>query len=139
MKLVRYLIFVVFNLIYKDGAHREDLDPYFGAIVVLMIYESTLFIASLFFIDKYLIVGLDNLIFNPVEDIIYGSGILICTIIYPINHYYFIKKKKFDALYKELKHASINTRRNRIITYVCLALYIPIMIGIIGHLKYWFS
>lgn len=138
MKLVRYLIFVVFNLIYKNGAHREDLDPYFGAIVVLMIYESTLFIASLFFIDKYLIVGLDNLIFNPVEDIIYGSGILICTIIYPTNHYYFIKKKKFDALYKELKHASINTRRNRIITYVCLALYIPIMIGIIGHLKYWF-
>lgn len=132
MKLVRYLIFVVFNLTYKDGAHREDLDPYFGAIVVLMIYESTLFIASLFFIDKYLIVGLDNLIFNPVEDIIYGSGILICTIIYPINHYYFIKKKKFDAFYQEFRHGPINTKRNQKIAYTYWILLLIVLLILLG-------
>lgn len=117
MKLLRYFIFVIFDLAYKDGTRPPNADPHLGVLIILMLYQGFIFIIALFFIDKHIIPGLDAFIFKDIEEIVYGSGMLIFLILYPPNYYYFIKKKKFDAFYEEFRYSVINTKQNRKIGY----------------------
>ncbi len=119
MKLIRYLIFVIFDLAYKDGTRPKNADPHFATLAILLFYEANIFLTTLFFLDKYIIPGIDAFIFKHVENVVYGSGMLIFIIIYPPTYYYFIKKKKLDAFYQEFRYATVNTRRNRKIGYIC--------------------
>lgn len=138
MKVLRYLIFLIFNLGYKDGNYKENDMPHIGAASVVMGYELCILIVGVFFLDRYIDFTPISVILKPLENIVYGWGILMCALMYPINHYYFVKKKHLDQIYDEFKNARINTKKNRVIGYTCLIFYWPIMIGVIGHLKYWF-
>ncbi len=112
--------------------------PHIGAASVVMGYELCILIVGVFFLDKYIDFTPISVILKPLENIVYGWGILMCVLVYPINHYYFVKKNHFDRIYDEFKNDQINTKKNRVIGYTCLIFYWPIMIGVIGHLKYWF-
>lgn len=129
---------MLFNLSYKDGNYKEGDMPHFTIAGTMMLYEWLMLIVLIFFLNKYLDFSLVIGILKPLNKIVYGWGMLMCALMYPINHYYFIKKKGFDRIYNEFKKAEINTRRNRIIGWSFLALFIPIMAAFIGHLKYLF-
>lgn len=138
MSVLKYLIFLVFNIAYKDGNYKENDMPYFGTTLIIMVYESCIVIIGIFFLKKHVDFTYLSNTLEPLNNIIYGRGILMCALIYPLNHYYFINKNTFDAIYQEFKTSKMNTRKNRIIGYICLIIYWPIMMIIIGHLKYWF-
>lgn len=138
MRVLRYLIFLIFNLSYKDGNHQENDMPHVGAASIVMGYECCMLVILAFFFNKYMNLTFITNILKPLDNIVYGWGMLICIFMYPINHYYFIKKNHLDHIYNEFKNAKINTKRNRIIGYTCLILYWPIMVAVAGHLKYWF-
>ncbi len=138
MKILRYLIFLLFNLSYKDGNYKDGDMPHFTIAGTMMLYEWLILIVLIFFLNKHLDFGLITGVLKPLDKIVYGWGILMCALMYPINHYFFIKKKGFDHIYEEFKDAEINTKRNRIIGWSFLALFIPMMAVIVGHLKYWF-
>lgn len=138
MKILRYLLFLIFNHYYKDGKCKENDMPYFSATLAVVMYEGVLFILVTFFLDRYISLPLVSSILKPLDYIVYGHAILAFAWMYPINHYFFIKKKYLDSIYNEFTDAKINTQKNRIIGYTCLILYWPIVIGIGGHLKYWF-
>lgn len=127
---------MLFNVAYKDGCYKENDMPDVKTAAALMGYEFCLLSIGMHFFNKYLF-DLD-IILEPITNIVYGYGMLMCTIMYPINHYFFVKHGRLDRIYREFKHAKINTKRNRIIGYTCLILYWPIMCVIVGHLKYWF-
>ncbi len=138
MKILRYLIFLLFNLSYKDGNYKDGDMPHFTIAGTMMLYEWLILIVLLFFLNKHLDFGLITSVLKPLDKIVYGWGMLMCALMYPINHYFFIKKKGFDRIYAEFKDAKINTKRNRIIGWSFLALFIPMMAVVVGHLKYWF-
>jgi hypothetical protein len=116
-------------LAYKDGTRPPNADPHLGTLAILLLYEGIIFIVALFFIDKYVIPGIDAFIFKDVEGIVYGSGMLMAIIIWPPSYYYFIKKKKFDAYYQEFRYAGINTKRNRTIGYISCILLMVILLA----------
>lgn len=138
MKISRYLGFLIFNHYYRDGNYKEDDMPYFTASGVVMIYEAGIIQIGLFFIEKHIGIGVLGDIFASAQKIVYGYGLLMCAWLLPLNYYFFVKRGCFDRMYNEFKNASINTKRNRIIGYTLLIIYWPIMIGVVGHLKYWF-
>lgn len=139
MRMIRYLIFLLFNLAYKDGNFKEGDMPYFQTAGNLMVYQIFLGITVEHFLSRYtgfVILGAD--ILKPLGNVVYGWGMFLCALNYPINHYFFIKKGWFDRIYNEFNNSEINTKKNKVIGYVCLIIYIPIMCVIVGHLKYWF-
>lgn len=138
MIILRYLIFLLFNLSYKDGNYKDGDMPHFTIAGTIMVYEAPLLLIFIFFLNKYVDFSSVADVLKPLGKIVYGFGMLMCALMYPINHYYFIKKKGFDRIYNEFKKAAINTKRNRIIGWSFLALFIPVMAVIVGHLKYWF-
>ncbi len=138
MKILRYLIFLIFNLAYKDGNYKENDMPYFGATIGIMVYEGLVFILATFFLGRYISFPLIDNILKSMDHVVYGHGMLIFALMYPINHYYFIKKNTLDRIYDEFKNDQINTKKNRIIGYICLVVIWIIMAVLIGHLKYLF-
>lgn len=138
MKLLKYLIFLLFNLAYKDGNYKENDTPYFSAAGVVMLYEGCIIEVCLFFLAKHINIEILTYISETAQKVVYGYGFLMCAWLFPINYYFFVKREGFHCIYNEFKHAKINTKRNRIIGYICLILYWPIMCVIVGHLKFWF-
>jgi hypothetical protein len=138
MGLPKYFIFLIFNHYYRDGNYKEIEVPYFTAAASIAVYESFILIVAMHFIKNYINFALPFNLLSSLDGIIYGRGMLILALIYPVNHYFLITKNRFDRIYNEFKNAKMNTKKNRIIGYICLILYWPIMVGIIGHLKYWF-
>ncbi len=132
MKLLRYFIFVIFNFAYKDGTRPPNASPYFAALSIVMLYQGFIFLATLSYIDEYLIDGLIAGVSKPLEGIIYGFGMLVYALIYLPNHYYFIKKKKFDAFYQEFRHGPINTKRNQKIAYTYWILLLIVLLILLG-------
>ncbi len=139
MRLIRYFIFVIFNFAYKDGTRPENANPHLGVLMILMLYQSFLFLISLFFIDKYIITGFDAFIFKPVEGIVYGSGMMMYALLFPLNYYYFIKKKRLDIFYKEFRYAGINTKKNQRIGYVCWVLLFIVTLVFGSCMKHFFD
>lgn len=132
MKLIRYLIFVVFDWAYRDGTRPENADPHFATLFFLMFYTGLIFEAALFYIDEYLVNGLIDYMSKPVDGIIYGFGMLISIIIDPPIYYYFIRKKKFDAFYQEFRYAAINTKKNRKLAFMGWILLSIILIALLS-------
>lgn len=132
MRLVRYLIFVVFDWAYRDGTRPKNADPHLGTLVILFLYAGLIFQTVLFFLDEYIVPGIDTFIFKHVEGIVYGPGILISMIIDLPIYYYFIRKKKLDAFYQEFRYAAINTKKNRKLAFMCWILLSVILIGSIS-------
>ena len=136
--MLKYLVFLLFNLGYKDGNSKEEDMPDVGTAAILMGYQFFPLVIGIFFVDKCVDLAFITNILKPLNNIVYGWGMLMCLIMYPINHYFFVKGGLLYRIYNEFKNASINTKRNRIIGYTLLIIYWPIMIGVVGHLKYWF-
>ena len=138
MQIFKYAVFLLFRLAYKDGNYREADVPYFHTTSVIALYEAIALIIIMHFLQFSMGLTLISDFFSSIRKIVYGGGILIIVVVYPLNHYFFIKRNGLDHIYSEFKNASINTKRNRVIGYSCLILYWPIMCVIGGHLKYWF-
>lgn len=134
MKQLRYLIFLLFNLSYKDGNYDESQTPYFNGVLVIMIFQYFILLISFFSIDKFIGVSEYFKFIHP--------KLIIVFFFIPLafmNYYFFVKKKYFDRVYIEFKDAPINTRRNRRVGYVCLILYWVFILIVIGNLKSWLS
>lgn len=138
MAIIRYLIFLVFNHYYKDGNYKKDDMPYLSTTLAIMGYEVFVFLIIWVFLEKCIDFSLVNNILKPLDHIVYGWGMFFCVLMYPGNYYFLVKKRGLDRIYDEFKNNEMDTKRNRIIGYTCLILYWPIMIGVGGHLKYWF-
>ena len=138
VRLLRYLIFLSFNISYRDGNVKVNSTPRADATCILTLYEYLAVIPCIYLLSQYLDFSLISNVLKPLDSIVYGWGMLMCAIVYPINYYYFVRKGWLDRIYMEFKGAQINTKTNQMIGYTCLILYMSIMIGVIGHLKYWF-
>ena len=56
------------------------------------------------------------------------NAAFIGLLLYPANHWYFVKNKGFDKLYEEYHHSDLNTKKNRVI---CAFILILGLIGLI--------
>ncbi len=135
MKKLRFLVFLIFNLAYKDGNYDKKNDsPYFASIIAMIAFE---FLLLLFGID-FLNLFVDFDIFNTLKSL-YGTkrGLVIAllALLALPNYYFFIKKKRFDRYYNEFKDAEMNTKSNRKIGYICLILYLPIWLALVVLFK----
>ncbi len=133
MKKLRFLIFLIFNLAYQDGK-KETNDPYFNSVVFLLAFEFCMFLSAIGFLNQFV----DFDISNSLESLC-GSGkgfvIAVFALMAIPNYYFFIKRKGFDRYYSKFKDDPINTKRNRKIGYICLGLYFPIWLILLGLLK----
>lgn len=134
MRIVKYLIFLIFNHYYKDGNYKKADEPYFTTTLSIIAYEMFIVYASIDFIGKYVDIEFLTLL-DPLKGIVYGRGMVVFALMYPLNHYYFMRKNRLDHIYNEFKNVSINTKRNRIIGSTCLILYWPIIMGLIALYK----
>jgi len=112
MKVIKYFIFLIFNNFYRDGNHKENDMPHVTAAGCLMLYEWCVLLIGTFFLNKYIDLTFIANVLKPLDDIVYGWGMIMCISMYPINHYYFIKKRLFDRIYDEFKNDKINTKKN---------------------------
>ena len=55
MRILKYLIFLLFNISYKDGRLRKNSTPYADATFVVMFYELLIVAVGIFFLDRYLL------------------------------------------------------------------------------------
>ncbi len=132
---MKYFIFLLFNHYYKDGNYKNQDMPYFTAILMLMIYEIFILFTLLAVMDHLLNLSINHNIANLKR----LSGFTTIVLLYPINHYYFIKRKGFDTIYNSYKTAKMNTKRNRIIYGASLILIFIGLIVLWGHIKYILS
>lgn len=128
MRAIRFFIFTIFNMAYKDG-NNEQTDPYTYSVMIILVLEFFLALLVGFFL-RY---AVDFDIFDKLDVLCgnkYGFELAFLTLLGPANYYFFIKKKRLDIYYNELRYAEINTKRNRKIGYACLIIYAPITIGL---------
>lgn len=137
-RLLRYLIFLSFNISYRDGKIKENSTPKADATWMLMFYEYLIIVPGVYLLSRHLDCSLISDILKPLDNIVYGWGMLMFVIGYPLNYYFFVRKGWLDRVYVEFKYSAINTKKNRTIGYSCLLVYVLVMILVIGHLKYWF-
>lgn len=137
MKRLRYLIFLLFNLAYKDGKPDESNAPYFNSVLVLVAFQYFLLLIAFAFLNSF--IACSDLFDGALTMKKRWQIILAMVFLVSINYYVFVKKKYFDRLYNEFKNAAINTKRNRIIGYCCLVLYWVLIFVVIGNLKGWLS
>ncbi|MFN8407675.1 MAG: hypothetical protein U0X71_09390 [Sphingobacteriaceae bacterium] len=135
MKIVKYLIFLIFNHYYKDGNYKEEDAPYFTTTLSIMIYEGIIFYIGIDFTRNYVDISSFTNLLDSAKGIVYGRAMVIFALLYPLNHYYLLKKNNLDHIYNEFKNASINTKRNRIIGHTLILLYLPIIMALIVLLK----
>ncbi len=131
MKQLRYLIFLLFNLAYKDGNYDESQDPYFSSAVIIVAFQYFLILTVFFSMDK-LIPLREH--FESVLTAKWSRVLFFILLLGPINYYFFVKKKYFDRVYNEFKEATINTKINRSIGYCCLLLYWVLVFGVMASL-----
>ncbi|TXH66995.1 MAG: hypothetical protein E6Q83_19115 [Thiothrix sp.] len=137
MKRLRYLIFLLFNLAYKDGKPDESNAPYFNSVLVLVAFQYFLLLIAFAFLNSF--IACSDLFDGALTMKKRWQIILAMVFLVSVNYYVFVKKKYFDHLYNEFKNAAINTKRNRIIGYCCLVLYWVLIFVVIGNLKGWLS
>ena len=128
MRTVRFFIFLIFNLLYRDGKN-ERIVTYAYSIAVLVIFEFLLVICGIDFLNQFV----DINIFNVLESLLASEDGVVGTLLmllFLFNYYIFIKKKHFDHYYNEFKDSKMNTKKNRKIGYICLIVYWPIMISL---------
>lgn len=136
MQKVRYLIFLLFNLSYKDGNYDESQSPYFNSVIVMMAFQYVILLIGLFSLDEFIAFRVfSESVLTPKWKYV----LFFLTILTPFNYFLFIRKKYFDRVYKEFKEATINTKKNQRIGYACLIFYWIIIFVIIGNLKSWLS
>lgn len=111
MRIAQYLIFLIFNNYYKNGNYKEADIPYFSTTGVIMLYEFFILIVGMHFIGKHVDISFITSYLSPLNNVVYGRGMVTCALMYPANHYYFIKKNKLDQIYDEFKNARINTKK----------------------------
>ncbi len=92
MKVIKYLIFLIFNHYYKDRNYKEVDDPYFTSVTAIMAYESFIIIVTMYCIEHQFNLSFSTTLLSPLENMVYGRGIVLCALIYPLNHYYFLRK-----------------------------------------------
>ncbi len=133
MKKIKFAIYLIFNLSYKDGNYAKNDTPQFNSILAVFCFEFFILLFSISLFEKFTNISL----FDAFESLCptkLGRVLFFFTLLIPPNYYFFIKKKYFDRIYMEFKDAAMNTKRNRKIGYICLLLYLPIMLLI---RKYW--
>ena len=134
MQKLRYLIFLLFNLAYKDNKYNEGYVPYVNSVIVLVVFQYIILFITFVTLNKFF---LFSEFLEPVFATKWSQVIPTATLLAFINYYFFVKKKYFDRLYNEFKESPINTKRNRIISYTGLVLYWIVIIGVLVNLKDW--
>ena len=135
MKQLKYLIFLLFNLAYKDGRYDENDSPYFNSVLVMIVFQYFILFIAMASLNSF--IDFTGFFDGPLTMAIRGQTIVIMALLAFINYYFFVKKKYFDRLYNEFKESPINTKRNRIISYTGLVLYWIVIIGVLVNLKDW--
>ena len=136
MKQLRYLIFLLFNLAYKDGKPDESNAPYFNSVIVLVAFQYVIILIAIFLLSKFIVF---NTYFEGIITTERSPIIILMLLLAVVNYYFFVRRNKFDLFYNEFKYAPINTKRNRRIGYGCLVLYWVMIFVVIGNLKDWLS
>ncbi|TXI13375.1 MAG: hypothetical protein E6Q66_10050 [Pedobacter sp.] len=137
MQKLKYLIFLLFNLAYKDGKPDESNAPYFNSVIVLVVFQYFILFIALASLNSF--IAFTGFFDGPLTIEIRGQIIAAMALLVFVNYYFFVKKKYFDRLYNEFKDAAMNTKRNRRIGYACFILYWVIVFIAIGNLKRWLS
>ncbi len=130
MPRVSFLIFVMFNHYYRSGNHRKDIAPHSTTIIALMFYEAFLLMIIDGLIKKFTGFSLLESISFDRTNLLIGrlNATIIFLLLYPANHWYFVKNKGFDKLYDQYHKSELNTKKNRVI---CAVLW---TLGLIGLL-----
>lgn len=130
MPRVSFMIFVMFNHYYRNGEHRKDVAPRSLTILALMLYEACLFLIIAGLIAKFTGFSiLDAISFDRTSPIIGKlNAAIIGLLLYPVNHWHFVKNKGFDKLYEEYHNSEYNTSKNRLI---CAVIWILGLIGLL--------
>ena len=136
MKQLRYLIFLLFNLAYKDGKPDESNAPYFNSVIVLVAFQYVIILIAIFLLSKFIVF---NTYFEGIITTERSPIIILMLLLAVVNYYFFVRRNKFDLFYNEFKYAPINTKRNRRIGYSCLVFYWVMIFVVIGNLKDWLS
>ncbi len=134
MQKLRYLIFLLFNLAYKDGNYDESQEPYFNSVIAVVAFQYMILLIAFFPLDKLIVISEYFRFIHPKLIIVFFLALLVL-----VNYYFLVKKKYFNMVYNEFKDAAINTKRNRRVGYVCLILYWVFILIVIGNLKSWLS
>ncbi len=134
MQKLRYLIFLLFNLAYKDGSSDKENTPYLDSVLIMVVFQYIILFIIFITLNKFF---LFSEFLEPVFATKWSQVIPTATLLAFINYYFFVKKKYFDRLYNEFKESPINTKRNRIISYTGLVLYWIVIIGVLVNLKDW--
>ncbi len=134
MQKLKYLVFLLFNLAYKDGNYDESQEPYFSSVIAVVAFQYVILLIAFFFLDKFIMISEYFILIHPKLIIVFFLALLVL-----VNYYFLVKNKYFNIIYKEFKNAPINTRRNRRISYACLILYWVVIFVVIANLKSWFS
>lgn len=130
MNNIKFLVFSLYNLHYKNGTN-EHANPK-NVIAVLVLYE-IFFLVLLFAI-------LDNLFnFSVLSTVkIIGTAVFVIPL-YMLNYVYFIGKKGFERLYTQYHNAEINTKKNRVIAYIAIIVLFILLVTLISSIKYLLS
>lgn len=138
MKRLRYLIFLLFNLAYKDGKPDESNAPYFNSVLVLVAFQYFLLLIVFAFLNSF--IACSDLFDGALTMKKRWQIILAMVFLVSVNYYVFCQKKNtLITFIMSSKNAAINTKRNRIIGYCCLVLYWVLIFVVIGNLKGWLS
>ncbi len=104
-----------------------------------MAYQGIVIVIAMYIVENQFEVTWFKNVLGSLDSIVYGHGVILCAFIYPVNYYYFMRKKRLDIFYNRFKNASINTKRNRIVGYTSLILYWPIIMLVMYFVNYWFK
>jgi hypothetical protein len=128
MRLLKYLVFLIFNALYQDGKN-EKMETYFYSIAILVILQFLTILIGIDFLNQFVGSNIFNLLesFLGSED---GVVSILLLPLFPINYFIFMKGKRFNRYFNEFKDDPINTTKNRKIGYTCIMLYLPVMIFI---------
>ena len=114
MPRVSFMIFVMFNHYYRNGEHRKDVAPRSLTILALMLYEACLFLIIAGLIAKFAGFSiLEAISFDRTSPIIGKlNAAIIGLLLYPVNHWHFVKNKGFDKQINTIDSAVLNYRKS---------------------------
>lgn len=129
MKYLQFLIFSFHNLAYKDGKN-EKYDPYI-ILIPFLLYEFMFLLILFAFLDHYLSLSL----IKGIKTI----GALGCAVLlYFFSYQIFIKNNGFIKIHKKQSVSSINTKKNRRVSYIVWILTYIVMFILICSVNYIF-
>lgn len=128
---IKYCIFLLFNLVYKDGKKEGSPSPYFDAVTVIVLFEYALLFICLEFLDGFIHI---YKYLGPDKIMLRCRDLLFVILLMVVNYHFLVRKGYFNALYREFNKSFINTSRNRKIGYACFILYWIVVIILIGNM-----